>query len=262
MRAFGRASVLLLSLGAIVGLFRCSSSDSTSPDAGTQTGGSGGGTPVEPILDGGGQPAVPPDGMGLCPVGACNFQTGQGCPANMTCAPSAMDGKTPQCEAAGTKALGTACTAWTECAPGAICAGGFCRKICCGRDWTGCPEGEHCLRKFEVQLMADGGAIDTGAYLCFPVNTCSSLDPSSCAAMERGTTCQIADPTGATACLPEGTGETAQPCPCKGGFTCVNNGCRRLCKAVAGGGAPSCAANEGRCVHFTKDPDGVGECTP
>jgi hypothetical protein len=181
----------------------------------------------------------------------------------MTCAPSATDGKTPQCEAAGTKALGSACTAWTECTTGAICAGGFCRKICCGRDWTGCSQGEHCLRKFEVLLASgDAGPIDTGAYLCFPVNTCNALDPSSCAAMERGTTCQIADPTGATACLPEGTGATAEPCPCKGGFTCVNQGCRRLCKAVAGGGEPSCAGTEGRCVHFNRDPDGVGECTP
>src|SRR5882762_271496 len=126
MRAFECASVLLLSWGSIFGPFGCSSSDSTSPDGGTQTGGSGGGIPGEPILDGGGQPAVPPDGMALCPVGTCNFQTGQGCPANMTCAPSANDGKTPQCEAAGTKALGAACAAWTECATGSICAGGFC----------------------------------------------------------------------------------------------------------------------------------------
>lgn len=209
--------------------------------------------------------AIPPDGKALCPAGTCNFQTGEGCAANMTCAPSATNGKTPQCEAAGTNAVGTACTAWTDCARGSICAGGFCRKICCGADWTGCPEGEHCLRKFEVQL-ASGPPVDTGALLCFPVNTCSAIDPASCAAIERGTTCQIADLTGATACMPEGTGSLFEACsrarPCKGGFTCVSGACRRLCKAVQGGGEPSCPEVEGRCVHFARDPDGVGECTP
>src|SRR5262245_59486930 len=104
--------------------------------------------------------------------------------------------------------------------------------------------------------------VDTGAFLCFPVNYCSALDPSSCAAIEPGTTCQIVDPTGATACYPEGTGGSGQACPCKGGFTCVKDSCRRLCKAVAEDDEPSCQPGEGRCAHFTKDPPDVGECTP
>jgi hypothetical protein len=177
----------------------------------------------------------------------------------MTCAPSYTDGK-PICEPAGATPLGGACTSWLDCAPGAICPDGFCRKLCCGRDWTGCTQGEHCIGKLTVQL--DGGVVDPGAFLCLPVNTCSALDPASCAATKPGTTCQIVDPTGVTACFPEGTGAAGQACPCKGGFTCVNNGCRRLCKAVEGGGEPSCPATEGRCVHFVRDPAEVGECTP
>jgi len=187
-----------------------------------------------------------------------------------------MDGKTPACVAAGTTATGGACTAWTDCAPGMICAGGACRKICCGepktlRDFNACPAGEHCLLGFEVKL-ASGATVDTGAYLCFPVNACNALDPGSCSATNPGTTCQIADETGATACLSDGNAGPTDNCGvcndagvctrCKGGSICVSHGCRRLCKAVAGGGEPSCPETEGRCVHFTRDPDGVGECTP
>lgn len=179
----------------------------------------------------------------------------------MTCEPSGTDGKTPVCLPAGSAALGAACQMWTDCVRGAVCADGVCRKLCCGKDWTGCPANERCFARFVVQLPA--AKVDSLAYLCLPVNGCSALDPASCAAIKPGTTCQIADPTGATACLEEGTGQMpADPCPCKGGFTCVSGGCRRLCKAVPGGGEPSCPEGEGRCVHWTKDPEGVGECSP
>src|SRR3954453_16021866 len=33
------------------------------------------------ILDGGGDPPVPPDGKALCPKGACNYKTNEGCAA-------------------------------------------------------------------------------------------------------------------------------------------------------------------------------------
>jgi hypothetical protein len=115
------------------------------------------------------------------------------------------------------------------------------------------------LSPFEVQVTP-GNVVPSQAYLCEPVNQCDALVPSSCT--EPKTTCQIADGTGATACLPEGTGAAADPCPCKGGFSCVGDKCRRLCKAVAGGGEPSCSLEEGVCVHFNRDPSGVGECTP
>ena len=121
---------------------------------------------------------------------------------------------------------------------------------------------EHCLRP--LQVLVNNAPVQSGAYLCYPVNQCDALVPTSCAPIEANTTCQIADPTGATACLPEGTGGVGDACPptCKAGFTCVEGGCRRLCRAVAGGGEPSCPVEEGTCVHFNRDPAGVGECTP
>ena len=225
----------------------------------------GGTKPREPVLDGGGVIPPPPNGPSLCPSGVCNYQTGTGCADGgaTSCVPLPVDGGlAPACERAGRTATGGTCAQWTDCVSGSICAAGRCRKLCCGRDWTGCGTStEHCLRPLQVQL-ADNRIIASGAYLCYPVNQCDALIPSSCATIESNTTCQIADPTGATACLPEGTGGVASACPCRGGFTCVEGVCRRLCRAVLGGGEPSCPPTEGICVHFNRDPPGVGECTP
>jgi hypothetical protein len=236
----------------------------TSPPDPTGSGGSGGQS--DPVLDGGGTIPPPPDGAAACPAGVCNYQTGTGCPTDagaVSCVPLPMGTSVaPACEKAGQTANGAACSQWTDCVSGSICAGNRCRKLCCGRDWTGCgTSSEHCLRPLSIQL-ANNTVVATDAYLCYPVNQCDALQPASCASIEANTTCQIADPTGATACLPEGTGGVASPCPCKGGFACVEGGCRRLCRAAAGGGEPSCPAEEGRCVHFNRDPGGVGECTP
>jgi hypothetical protein len=259
----GRFFVLWLVVGAFAGTELGCEGATNTPDP---TGGGGGQQPTDPILDGGGTIPPPPDGASLCPPGVCNYQTGTGCTPDggpVSCVPLPTGTSVaPACEQAGQTPFGKACTQWTDCASGAICAEGLCRKLCCGRDWTGCATpSEHCIRPLQIQL-ANNTVVPSGAFLCYPVNTCDALQPSSCASIEANTTCQIADPTGATACLPEGTGGVASPCPCKGGFTCVEGGCRRLCKAVAGGGEPSCPAVEGTCVHFNRDPAGVGECTP
>src|SRR5215471_3180182 len=102
MTAAGRMFAAGLAWGAIAVSGACSSSSAT-PDTDAGTMQSPDGSPV-PIVDAGGEAAVPPNGMALCPTGTCNFQTGEGCPSNMTCAPSNTDGKTPNCEAAGATA--------------------------------------------------------------------------------------------------------------------------------------------------------------
>jgi hypothetical protein len=255
-----------LALAAATG---CGTGDTDPPDASMD----GGSTPRDPILDGGGEIPPPPNGANLCPTGVCNYQTQSGCSPDggpVSCVPlPAGSGVAPACERAGSRTAGATCSQWTDCAPGMICADNKCRKLCCGRDWTGCgTSAEHCLRPLEI--LVNNAPVTTNAFLCYPVNVCDALVPASCGsvdAADRGTTCQIANPTGATACLPEGVGGVGSTCPisgpgCKGGFTCVEGGCRRLCRAVAGGGEPSCPVEEGICVHFNRDPPGVGECTP
>lgn len=255
----------LVALALALAPFALAACPSAADDATDDDGGAGTG-PVDtsPILDGGGGLPAVPDGAAACPSGACNYQTGAGCPADagpLSCVPYPYDGGVvPACIAAGVGKSGTACSQWTDCASGFLCAEGACHKLCCGGDWTGCPVGEHCLRPLAIPAPGGDGTIDTGAELCFPVDGCDALAPSSCD--DPNLACQIVDPTGATACIREGPGSAGEACPCRGGFACVGGACRRLCKAVQGGGDPACPLAEGRCVHFDRDPLGVGECTP
>jgi hypothetical protein len=220
------------------------------------------------VRDGGGEPAQPMEGASLCPAGDCNYQTGEGCTA---AAPSCVAALDPMGQAApicvapvGSGQSGDACDAHEDCAAGYMCTEQQCHKLCCGGDWSACPsEGEHCIQRLSLG-DGNGGAVETGAMLCYPVNTCDALDPGSCTT--EGTSCQIVDPSGATACFPEGSGGDGEACPCKGGFLCADLGdekrCRQLCKAVEGGGEPFCKEGEA-CVHYnSKHPADVGECVP
>jgi hypothetical protein len=216
---------------------------------------------------GGGPATVPPNGVAACPAGICNYQAGTGCTGTMTsCLPSVTGTQAkPACFTPGMIPSGGACTQSGDCVAGHICASGTCRKLCCGGDWTGCDSpSEHCLQTLAYGV--DAGVVNTGAMLCYTIDNCNVLEPSSCTT--PGTACLLADPTGAAACLPPGSGTAGEACPCAGGYTCVTPPnakgpvCIRLCKAVAGGGAPYCQNNEGACTHFTRDPPGVGECQP
>jgi len=215
-----------------------------------------------PILDGGGGIPDAPNGTSLCPQGACNYQSQEGCAIDAS-APTACqpyphdDGVAPTCGPAGAGSLGQSCASWVDCAPGLLCAGGKCRRMCCGGDYTACPAGEHCFSPLLV-LVGDA-AVSSGAMLCMPSANCDVFTGKPCPA---GQACHIVDATGAVACVPEGSGQSGEPCPCSAGFTCVGEQCRRLCLAVEQGGDPWCAPEEGTCVHYDRDPPGVGECDP
>lgn len=208
----------------------------------------------------------PPDGPAACAEGDCNYQTQDGCPAAQACRPqfNADDSDVqPGCEPAGSAVAGEACAAQADCARGHYCAEAVCRKLCCGKDWTGCDAGESCLRT--LQVRAGGETLSAGADLCFPVGTCDPLDPESCAD-EPGRECKVVDPTGAVACAPRSDAQLGDACAppdvCGQGLSCVGGRCIKLCAYVADACAePSCTAEEGTCVHFARDPAGVGECT-
>ncbi len=225
--------------------------------------GGGGGSTV--VLDGGGPIPAPPEGEAACPQGkACNYQSSAGCGAAESCVP-VSDGQgniAPFCQPAGQGQSGASCGSNAECAPRFLCANGTCRRLCCGGDWSACPKGEHCFREI-LAKDASGNVVDTGAMLCLPSDDCDALSPASCVA--PGTQCLIVDGTGATACIQPGAGQAGEACPCAGGHVCVEDEgkeiCRRLCKAVEGGGEPGCEGGD-LCIHFNRDPAGVGECTP
>lgn len=242
------------------------------------TGGADGGGTPKVILDGGGIIPDPPKGETLCQTGECNYQK-QDCAAGTNCIPTDTPPTTgawpPKCMPAGAKALGESCSAWNDCALGAFCVGiggaadggvvpGTCRKLCCGGDWSACPSDQSCIRQVYLVRPGGGDPVYAKADVCAPVNDCDVFDLKACAE-QPGRSCQIVDPIGNVACVPSGNGGPGDACdtksPCKSGFACVADECRRLCKAVAGGGEPSCPAAEGTCVHYNRDPLGVGECT-
>jgi len=172
----------------------------------------------------------------------------------------------PACRAVGPARLGESCTN-SACEKGALCVNGVCQKLCCGGDWTACPAGESCIRQLQAETK-QGVRLDAQADLCMKVNDCDVFDASSCAADNR--ICRIADPTGNVACMPYSNLQLGDPCneqsQCGAGMHCVGSSsgptrCRRLCRWEPCG-TPSCLASEGVCVHFDRDPPGVGECTP
>lgn len=223
------------------------------------------------ILDAGPPVAVAPDGATQCTPGVCNYQTQAGCETGSMCHPRIESDQqvAPTCEPAGGQGAGETCS-WLSCRPGYICAAdGHCRHMCCGGDWSVCEANESCTGA--IELLASGSVVPVPANvgLCEPTDDCDVFDPSSCPV---GQSCFIVDSRGAVACLPSGSADAYETCspaqPCKAGLTCVGRGndngqCLRLCRAVVGGGEPSCPANEGTvCAHFAKDPPGVGECVP
>ncbi len=164
----------------------------------------------------------------------------------------------PTCQPVGTSLPGAPCVDWGDCVEGHLCVQGRCHALCCGGDWSACPEGQSCYRPFVVSLP--GGPVESGASVCWPVGECSPLQPGSCPV---GTQCHVVDSRGGLACVAGGEGAAGDPCPCTEGFTCVGDPgagtCRRLCDAT--GGDPSCPLAEGHCVVFHRNPPGVGECT-
>jgi hypothetical protein len=222
------------------------------------------------VVDGGGGIVRPSDGSLApeCGAGACNFQSRAGCDTTQSCIPFISgDSVAAACTNPGTGAVGDACVGPETCGVGTTCAAGHCRKLCCAADWTACDDGESCFTQVEAQLST--GNVPTGAWVCFPVGTCSVLDPKGCD--DVGQDCKIVDSRGSEACMPKTGGALGESCGasqnrlCGRGLTCVGEPgaetCRRLCRAETCGD-PSCPAAEGACVHFDRDPPDVGECTP
>jgi len=225
------------------------------------------------VTDGGGGITMPNDGSKAaeCATSVCNYQSQEGCSADQTCTPvlsNGADAIEPFCAMASENPRGAACSALTPCQHGDACVLGYCRKLCCAGDWTVCDAGESCFRSFSYQI--GNTPTPTGAWVCYPVGTCSVLDPhpAACAATED---CRLVDSQGSEACVPKSAGALGEACGsrtgglCGAGLTCVGQPgaetCRRLCRAEECG-EPACPAAEGTCVHFDRDPPEVGECTP
>jgi hypothetical protein len=243
-------------------LVACGDDDDEPKERRTDAGGEGG--RVRVVLEANDELPDPPDGEQACAAGACNYQAQSGCAANQTCAPQLTSGNLgPACQAAGANAEGAACAQWSDCGAGLFCAEGVCRKFCCGGDWSACPEGQSCFRPLLVRNPSTDAGIEADAYVCAPVDNCDVLDPNACGD-RPGFACQVIDALGHVACAREGRSQAGDDCsrtePCARGLLCRGGECVRLCRAVMGAGEP-CDAQPEACIHFNRDPAGVGECT-
>jgi hypothetical protein len=245
-------------------------------------------SPVCLIYAGSSGEANEPDGANNCPPGECNYQTQAGCAAAETCFPhydATSQTISATCGQAGTQQVGDVCgdTAQHVCAKGLVCVDSVCAKMCCDGDWGACGAREGCIRqasKFRVVPTGETVSYDPRLGTCAPVGTCDVLDPNACAGDTKRPICRIVDARGSVACSPVSDGgdrNIGEACDndhqCGKGQHCAGNGaveggvnvptyCVRFCRWGSCHGDPSCPESEGVCVHFDRDPDGVGECTP
>jgi hypothetical protein len=269
-----RAFPLLLAVPvALVAAGACGGGDDDAPDGSSSDAGAAGAmaTPIV-VLDGGGEVGPPPGGPEACPTGPCNYQTQSGCGTGSACRPQladATDTATPSCaHVAGASGAGENCASWNDCSRGTLCVGGKCRTLCCGGDWSVCAEGESCYGTLAVRSPATGNVVPASVNVCLPVGSCDVFDETSCRNSELA--CQIVDGRGSVGCVPAGSAGFGDACQqafdCAPGFACAGDAgrtvCRRLCRATAEGGEPTCPPAEGACVHLAWHPPGVGECRP
>jgi hypothetical protein len=250
-------------MGAL--LSGCGKNETGALEDGSQAGASGSGP-----LGQGGVPE-PPGGPDTCPSGPCNYQSQAGCSREQSCQPVLVEvaSVAPRCQTVGAKARGQSCQ-MGECARGLFCAGGACRTLCCGGDWSACVDGETCRGRLYIHDPDSGSDLPVGAGACLPNSDCDVFG-DDCG---EGQSCQIVDNRGGVACVQSGTGTLGDECdsdnPCSAGFLCTESecgsgvcrSCRRLCRATPEGASPVCPEAEGVCVHYARDPDAVGECVP
>jgi hypothetical protein len=254
-----------LSAAGLICFVACGGADTTATTPGKL---------CSPIGQGGDVLPPAPDGASLCPAGPCNYQSQTGCTGSDSCAIHIDDTAgtaAPTCEAAGTVARDAACSDSAPCGNGLVCVDKVCRKLCCGSDWTACGAGEGCVQQIHVSIGTGKPLVDPQVGICVPVNDCNVLDAHSCTTDPTRPVCRIADPIGDVACQPASSLNLGDTCDsdhqcgpvmlCAGADSSGQSVCRSLCRADRCG-TPSCSNVTDTCVHFNRDPAGVGECTP
>ena len=257
----------LLFLSLSLALVACGDDDTRPTDSGsgTDTGApviDGGGTDTgSPLPDGGGTDTG--TSAGMCPAGACDIESGSGCPAGEGCYFASMESggaPAPLCAPAGTGMAGASCDAPNDCREGHICVEGpggpgepgECRQVCCGGSTDACAVGDVCIGLNGSDAV---GVCETPAG-------CNIIEQTGCS---DGLDCVLLMGDGTTACrnIPDGGGTQGAPCsedPCAAGFLCLrlmaaaDPFCLRACNPAM----DMCA--EGLvCARLT---DSLGGCTP
>ncbi len=201
---------------------------------------------------------------GACFGGACDYATGEGCPASDACHirndPTTGAAET-YCVPSAHRPIGAPCATAADCASGVPCVWqvverppGFCMPLCCPGE--SCPSGMHC-EPLSIDLP-DGGTtpLPRAGFCSWNASRCDLIGQTGC---PRGLACYAA-PLGT--CLPPGHLPAGAPCEalgdCAPRLSCIaeesgDRICRHLCYFDR-----DCGAGQ----HCERPPGGVGICRP
>lgn len=169
------------------------------------------------------------------------------------------DGEHPTsvCAVLGQSELNGPCQSAADCAEGLACVVspdqmqpmlGLCRPYCCG-DWEDCPSQTYCAPRPQAERP------DRLVPVCIGVVPCQLLTEGAC---PEGQMCTVVRADGSTSCVPKGTGELCDDCPCAPGFVCSGEGfCQKLCHTDATDECGAGSICQGGSVGY---PDGIGLC--
>jgi hypothetical protein len=164
------------------------------------------------------------------------------------------------CAPSGPGTNGTPCTRSMDCAPGHGCVGAaaeasLCRRFCCTGIQACEEEKTYCAERPLREADAPANAEPLMVPVCVLGGDCVLSDPKC----PEGTACTVVRADGTTACVPPGTGEAGDPCPCAEGFVCseASQTCLKLCQTTLNGAACS----QGHCQSSPALPEGFGVCT-
>jgi hypothetical protein len=183
---------------------------------------------------------------------------GAGTPSELGCQISSRGaGPTSVCGPVGLSAFQGPCQTSSDCSAGFGCVatssvmGGptvsLCLAYCCG-SLEDCETGTYCA----PQPMAEN--------LDRPIPVCTSVTPCELFTDEcpTGQMCTVVRADGTTSCIPKGTGELCEACPCAPGYVCSATGsCQKLCHTTPMSECGSGSTCQGGSMNY---PPGIGIC--
>ena len=211
------------------------------------TGGVTGGGGTGGVTGGGGSggtPCVPPVS------GTCNNSPQCGCPSGQGCYISNIATGATACYAAGGTALGARCTYDNDCAAGATCELGGCKRYC--RYDSDCPGGAGVKCVHSLYRPSEGADLIPIPFGDYCTDHCTPWTTNSCGTgMECWTYSGIGVTPGTWVCVPNpstNSGACSATVDCRPGYICMTSGstgnCRRFCRMATldCGGSITCTA--------------------
>jgi hypothetical protein len=174
-------------------------------------------------------------------------------------------GPVAECAPAGTGATGAPCVSSSDCAAGFACVGeasaAQCRQFCCAGGASCQESGTYCA---ERPLRDDAmGAAPLLVPVCIQADDCSLDEPYPCppnkqCKCKEGTACTVVSSDGTTSCVPPGTGQAGDACPCAPGHVCSLE--KKTCIKICSTNTASAECGTGKCQSVSYLPKGFGVC--